>query len=255
MKLLFSGPTLASDRIRMSAEQPDIVFAGPAGRGDIFEAAVAGANAIGLIDGVFGDRPSVWHKEILFALSQGVAVAGGASLGAMRAVECAPFGMVGLGRICRLFAEGLETDDACVAQIHAPEEFGWTPLSKAAVDVEGTLDAAAQRGVLSEDERVALGAANRDLFYAERSYPRIVAAAGIAGPRGRDLVRELEALPVAAKRADALLVLEWLVARPDRRSPPPTDWTFHPTSQWQALMRELEARRSKARPAAVSAWR
>ena len=43
----------------------------------------AGYRRIGIIDGHFGNVPSVWHKEILFALSKGVEVSGAASMGAL----------------------------------------------------------------------------------------------------------------------------------------------------------------------------
>ena len=55
--------------------------------------------AIGLIDGVFLDVPAVWHRELLWALSEGVHVFGAASMGALRAAELAPFGMRGVGTI------------------------------------------------------------------------------------------------------------------------------------------------------------
>ena len=53
--------------------------------------------AIGLIDGYFERVPSVSHKEILWAMSQGIVVIGAASMGALRAAELAPFGMLGVG--------------------------------------------------------------------------------------------------------------------------------------------------------------
>ena len=54
-------------------------------------------DAIGIVDGFFHQQPSVWHREILYALSQGVPVFGGASMGALRAAELADYGMTGVG--------------------------------------------------------------------------------------------------------------------------------------------------------------
>ena len=45
------------------------------------KAVIEGATVIGLIDGFFENVASVWHKEILFALSEGVQVFGAASMG------------------------------------------------------------------------------------------------------------------------------------------------------------------------------
>ena len=56
-----------------------------------------GVRVIGLVDGVFERVPAVWHKEILFALSEGVHVYGAASMGALRAAELDTFGMRGVG--------------------------------------------------------------------------------------------------------------------------------------------------------------
>ena len=59
----------------------------PAARGDLYRAALAGPQVIGLIDGYFDGVPAVAHKEILWALDQGIRVLGAASMGALRAAE------------------------------------------------------------------------------------------------------------------------------------------------------------------------
>ena len=76
MKVLFVGPSLGSDLAAARAISPCIDFRPPAAAGDILKAVRDGATAIGLVDGYFGDLPSVWHKEILYALEHDVAVAG-----------------------------------------------------------------------------------------------------------------------------------------------------------------------------------
>ena len=84
--------------------------------------------AIGIIDGYFQWAPAVWHKEILWAIQQGVHVFGAASMGALRAAELAPFGMRGVGRIFEAYRDGVlpgsgdepfEDDDE-VAVVHGP---------------------------------------------------------------------------------------------------------------------------------------
>ena len=42
-------------------------------------------DVVGVIDGAFLSGPAVWHREIIWALSQGVQVLGAASMGALRA--------------------------------------------------------------------------------------------------------------------------------------------------------------------------
>ena len=51
---------------------------------------------IGIIDGYFEVTPTVWHKEILWAIAQGSHVHGSASIGVLRAAELCSFGMTGL---------------------------------------------------------------------------------------------------------------------------------------------------------------
>ena len=61
---------------------------------------------IGVIDGYFEVVPTVWHKEILWAMSQGIHVYGAASIGALRAAELAEFGMNGVGQIYQQYRSG-----------------------------------------------------------------------------------------------------------------------------------------------------
>ena len=47
-----------------------------------------------------------------------MAVDGGGSLGALRAAECAHFGMIGVGEIFTRYMSGDLVDDCAVAQLH-----------------------------------------------------------------------------------------------------------------------------------------
>jgi len=55
--------------------------------------------------------PTVWHKEILWAMAQGIHVYGGASIGALRAAELHRLGMTGVGRVFADDRDGILTDD------------------------------------------------------------------------------------------------------------------------------------------------
>src|SRR5262249_29172169 len=88
--VLFAGPSIFGFDLRSTQ---DFSICPPAVCGDILKAVRGGARTIGLVDGLFGSERSVWHKEILVALSDGVRVLGASSMGALRAVECDQFGM------------------------------------------------------------------------------------------------------------------------------------------------------------------
>jgi len=86
----------------------------------VLRALVDRPRVIGIVDGYFERVPAVWHKEILWAMSRGVHVLGAASMGALRAAELHPFGMVGVGAIFEGFRDG-ELDALFTAR--APSSF------------------------------------------------------------------------------------------------------------------------------------
>ncbi|MEP2028819.1 MAG: TfuA-like protein [Paracoccaceae bacterium] len=193
------GPTLHG----LSIEPRDgLLFHPPLARGDLLRLVELGAKAILIIDGFFGDRPSVGHKEILFALSRGVFVMGSASLGALRAAECAAFGMVGVGGIFEEYKELRRVCDADVAVAHAPEALSWRPLSIAMVDIEATLSRLTSKFETNQIDKLTHAA--RALHFTQRQWPEIIARAGL----GEGLVHVLHEHEVSRKRIDAVKAIE-----------------------------------------------
>ena len=135
----FLGPTLSEDEARAVL---DAEYMPPAGHGDVLRAALRRPRVIAIVDGVFERTPAVWHKEILFALSEGIHVYGAASMGALRAAELDRFGMRGVGDVYRAYAEGVLEDDDEVAVAHTDAEHGFRALSDSMVDVRATLEKA-----------------------------------------------------------------------------------------------------------------
>ena len=113
-RCIFIGPSLAGTIL-----DPRIVRFGPAQLGSIYRAAKAQYKIIGLVDGIFGDVPTVWHKEILYALQCGSVVCGSSSIGALRAAELHAYGMQGIGLCYRLYRASVITDDDEVALVVA----------------------------------------------------------------------------------------------------------------------------------------
>ena len=103
---VFVGPTLRPQDL-----PDDIVALPPVAQGDVYRIAQRRPQAIGIIDGYFEGVLSVWHKEILWALAEGIHVLGSASMGALRAAELHSFGMVGVGGIFEAYRDG-ELEDA-----------------------------------------------------------------------------------------------------------------------------------------------
>lgn len=237
MKVVFVGPTLA-DAAEIAGET--LVIRPPAMQGDIYRAVREGASAIGLIDGNFEHVAPVWHKEILFALSQGVLVLGAASMGALRAAECAAFGMVGIGAIYRQYMAGDTADDSDVALLHAPKELGYAPLTIPLVNVRATLRQLVQRREMTIEHATEVEAVAAGLFYKGRTWPAIVARVGLSqGASRQTLAATLRAGYVDQKRTDALELLEALAGARASDGLSRQDWVFHATSLWRRLQNEI----------------
>ncbi|TMJ43028.1 MAG: hypothetical protein E6G89_02470 [Alphaproteobacteria bacterium] len=137
--IIFAGPTIRKpDIIRLC----DATILPPAAMGDIYRAARQRPRAIGIIDGDFEGAPSVWHKEILWAMAEGIEVFGASSMGALRAAELANFGMCGIGEIFAAYVAGRLEDDDEVAVEHGPAEMNYITLSEPLVNIRATIDRA-----------------------------------------------------------------------------------------------------------------
>ena len=205
--IVFVGPTLRPEEI---AGAGDFVALPPVAQGDVYRAALRRPRAIGIIDGFFSGAASVWHKEILWAMSEGVPVFGAASMGALRAAELHEFGMRGIGRIFEAFRDGVLEDDDEVAVVHGPAEIGYPPASEAMVNIRATLALAEAKDVIGAESRRALEGFAKALFFADRNWPALLAGEARHGVADSELAALGDWLPegrVDQKRLDALEML------------------------------------------------
>lgn len=181
--VVFLGPSLSGTEARRLARcrvRP------PARAGDLFAVLPERPLAIALVDGLFEAVPSVWHHELLAAQAAGVQVFGGASMGALRAAELAPFGVIGVGRIFGWYRDGVVEDDGEVALLHAGREHAWRPLTVPLVDVRAAALAAVAGGLCSGREGRRLLRAAEGIHYQARTWPEVLAASRLpAAPRTR----------------------------------------------------------------------
>lgn len=249
--MIFSGPTLAHERGR--ALLPEASFLPPAAQGDVYRAVTVRRGrqptgetlVLGLVDGFFDQVNSVAHKEILWAMANGVHVYGAASMGALRAVELAAFGMRGVGEVYQSFARGELQDDDEVAVSHGAADTGYQLMSTAMVDIRATLQAATERAIISTDTHAVLIAAAKNAFYADRCYPWLIQTGldlGLDRDQMHGLGRFLATGRVECKRADALALLEQLdaVTRAPL-APMHVRYLFAHTDAWHALCRRVTA--------------
>jgi hypothetical protein len=206
--IIFAGPSLPP--ASRPAVEPAIEWRPPVRLGDVYRAALTGPNVIGIIDGYFETVPTVWHKEILWAMARGVHVFGAASIGALRAAELDAFGMRGIGHIYEAFRDGLLEDDAEVAVLHGPEELGYPPLTEAMVNIRATFEQAARLGILAPDLAAQLIKIAKSIFYKDRTYDAMLqraAAADLPATALRDLAAWLPFNRIDQKRRDAEALL------------------------------------------------
>lgn len=238
---VFVGPSLPRT-CRPNA--PGLVYHAPAAQGDLYGLVATRPFAIGLIDGYFERVPAVWHKEVLWALSEGVHVWGAASMGALRAAELADFGMVGVGSVFEKFASGELNDDDEVTIVHADADNGFRPGSEAMVNIRATLEAAERAGVLSSEEKQQLVDVAKSAFYPDRNYASLILAAKATLPEARGAAFERWVRTpehrTDIKRLDALALIERLLAlRTERPGLKRVSWTFNHTDAWETVRRSF----------------
>jgi len=246
--IVFTGPTLRPEEITGAG---DFIAQPPVAQGDVYRAALGQPAAIGIIDGYFSGAPSVWHKEILWAISQGIQVFGSASMGALRAAELNGLGMRGIGRIFEAFRDGVLEDDDEVAVVHGPAEIGFPPASEAMVNIRTTLALAEAKNVIGAESRRALATFAKGLFFADRNWPALLAGEGAHGVGLPELAALSEWLPegrVDQKRLDALEMLAAMQAPPTAGEPASPAFHFEWTSLWDAFVARFEASASAPSP-------
>ncbi|QYA09979.1 TfuA-like protein [Agrobacterium larrymoorei] len=227
MNVVFVGPSLPNAHEFVAA---DIKLRPPARQGDVMQAIADGALKIGLIDGQFEMAAPVWHKELLFALSKNISVFGAASMGALRAAECAAYGMIGIGEIFEDYVSGQRVDDADVALTYGPAELGYPPLSIPLVNAQATIAKMSDLGLLNQTRCEKLAYAAQNLFFKRRTWKTICQLAGIDVEALKPV---LDLCWVDQKKRDAI---ELLQAMEQNRQPlEADDWEFNATTLFRKM--------------------
>ncbi len=230
---VFVGPTLDHEEV---CDSFDFVCLPPAAQGDVYRAAQNRPSAIGIIDGYFEGVPSVWHKEILWAMSQGIHVFGSASMGALRAAELHAFGMRGVGQIFEAYRDGTLEDDDEVAVLHGPVETGYVAVSEAMVNIRANLAKAVSEGVIATTTGEALEHCAKLLFYQDRTWDALTAepmAPNIPAAELKTLRNWLPTARIDLKASDARAMLgemrDLLATSP---GPARVTYSFEWTDMW-----------------------
>lgn len=163
---VFAGPSLG----RRDRPLDGITILPPVRRGDVLALLAHRPEAIGIIDGVFHQSPSVLHKEILEAIGAGVPVLGAASMGALRAAELERFGMRGVGQIFEWYRNGTLMEDDAVALTYGPAELGYPALTIPIVDILATTKDLIARKLIKENDGAILVDLATSVHFSNRSW-------------------------------------------------------------------------------------
>jgi hypothetical protein len=187
--IIFLGPSLSQKEAQTIF--PEAQYMSPAKKGDLLQlAADPQANMVGLVDGVFmQDYPPTPIEVYQLIKKKNSVIAGAASLGALRAVELAKFGMVGIGTIFRLY-------DSCkiIADDEVAVTFGPNHLleSEALVDIRYNVFRARKRGIISSLTGATLVKVAKRIYFPHRTYDHISEVAISKFPSFTDEIKSFQ---------------------------------------------------------------
>jgi hypothetical protein len=234
--VIFLGPTLPVDEARKIL---DAIYLPPVEQAGLVSAVTTyQPDVIGVIDGKFLQSLSVWHKEILFAIEQGVLVYGASSMGALRAAETDDFGMIGVGEVYRMYASGEVNDDDEVALAHGQAETGYRKVSEPMINVRATLRLARDEGVIDDDQCRQLIAIAKSIYFPNMTFHAIfekAQAAHVPESVLDRLAQFVEQHYRDIKREDAILLLETIRDLPESLPKPIANFKLSPSVFFHTL--------------------
>ena len=214
-KVVFLGPTLALAEARGIC--PDAEFHPPVRFGDLYALSCETPGQVLIVDGVFHDATPVWQREILRLLQADWQVLGASSMGALRALELEPYGMIGLGTIFEWYRSGRIEGDDEVALLHGDADMGYRAQTLPLVDVRHTLARLEVEGWLAAGQVSSILHAFKHMGHEERTLRALLELVETAGADPGVVRAPLSDRAQSLKAQDARMALAVLAGR----IPPP----------------------------------
>lgn len=219
--IIFLGPSLSMERARHIFSFAD--YRPPARKGDLLRLATEDSDEnntgfVGLVDGVFLQDypPTPIEVYTLLQKKKGrILLAGAASLGALRAVELERFGMIGIGKIFRLYRSGkLDSDDEVAVTFSEPD---YRLQSEAMIDIRYTLHWAAKDRIIKQETKNALARIAKQIYFPSRNYEEILERARASGAAEQSelerLSRYISTHRRSLKEEDSIRLIEFVKKR------------------------------------------
>ncbi len=167
--IIFLGPSLSRDKARKIL---DADYRLPAKKGDLLKLILKEVNIVGLVDGYFlQDYPPTPIEVYNLVRKRDVKVLGSSSLGALRAVELGKYGMIGIGKIFRLFRDGILDSDDEVA-VTFTEYMNYK--SEALIDIRYNLFLAQKYKIIDNMTRRSILKIAKQTYFPYRAYEDIL---------------------------------------------------------------------------------
>jgi hypothetical protein len=201
--VVFTGPSLSRQEARRLL--PGASVLPPVARGDLYRERERGSRLFLIIDGSFAHKFAVSPGEVVDVLADGATIMGASSIGAVRAAECWPAGMIGTGAIYRLYRLGvLESDDEVAVATDPERDF--TAVSLALITVRFAIHGLLRTATMARGDAQAILDAAKGTFFAERVWPTILGRAGLDTTQQDEVLALVSAAP-DIKRRDAVSAL------------------------------------------------
>lgn len=167
--VIFLGPSLSREKARKIL---DADYRLPAKKGDILQLILKEVDIVGLVDGYFlQDYPPTPIEVYNLVRKRNVKVFGSSSLGALRAVELGKYGMIGIGKIFRLFRDGiLESDDEVAVTFTDYTNY----KSEALIDIRYNLFLAQKYQIIDNMTRRSILRISKQTYFPYRTYEDIL---------------------------------------------------------------------------------
>lgn len=199
---VYVGPSISPSAV--AELLPGARIRAPVVRGDLYRDRELGGAIFIIIDGVFSHELAVSPREVIDIARDGALVLGASSMGALRAAECWPVGVRGIGLVYRAFRMGVLSSDGEVA-VGTDQDNDYRAVSVALVNVRYAVSHAIRRQILDRPSGRRLVDAASRMFYPERQWRAVLREARVADGSG-ELLRFLSAQDI--KRRDAVQALQ-----------------------------------------------
>lgn len=205
--VIYTGLSISFDEAKsiLNAE-----YKPPIKRGDLYELIEKrdDIDIIGIIDGVFHQSPAVAHKEILAALDKNITIVGGASIGALRACELYPYGMIGVGHIFEDYKNGIIESDDDVAVSLNPDTY--EQISDSWINMKYNFQKALDEDIITKDEMDELLKTAKSIYYPRRTFEYIIKKSNLEKERIKQINNYIKNNKFDIKHDDAREVIKYI---------------------------------------------